>query len=316
MSVSESSYQELKTVSRFCEHAPPGDQREGGIRMFALKLTPHRAAAPKILQKALIERDLFFAHCLIAWGVKQDASLKTLGPDMDIYWDKNKAVEWIRTVKARELIDSSEKESKSAPMMDAQRTPSSDAPAAPIHCEPKIPVKNHGIKNQFIAALLKKDIGAMQKLDKEEDHYSLLRKSFSEGEIPEEFGSHDQGVLHIASQVGDVDVWNALIEMHFDPKQYDGLGQTPFLIAVRFNHIPLVQSMMESGVIASDRDHNGDYPIHWAVQNNHLDMVKLLCNYDPSVLLSMNENGLTPKQLAHQLNHSEIDRFLTEKAKK
>lgn len=37
MSVSESSYQELKTVSRFCEHAPPGDQREGGIRMFALK---------------------------------------------------------------------------------------------------------------------------------------------------------------------------------------------------------------------------------------------------------------------------------------
>jgi ankyrin repeat protein len=168
-------------------------------------------------------------------------------------------------------------------------------------------------------------------------------------------GPEEDQVIHVAARTGNLDLVKALVENNPHPdvdllQQFNQLGQTPFLIAVREGYLDLVDYCIQKGLwlnaldadkksglqFAIERGYtqialklikagaafriqvgeDGKQLIHHAIKSGNVEVIMALVNHDSSLLNQKDAYGRTPLILAMQKNISnkkQIIQFLISK---
>ncbi|TGZ70996.1 hypothetical protein CRM22_002880 [Opisthorchis felineus] len=116
--------------------------------------------------------------------------------------------------------------------------------------------------------------------------------------------------LHLAAKRGRVKAARQLLQIQ--PKSVNTAGQnnlTPLHLAAHYNHLRLVELLLDSGAEADCRAGNGYTPLHIAAKQNHLDIATLLLAHEAEQSQSGNaesRGGFTPLHLAAQEGHTDM----------
>ena len=112
-------------------------------------------------------------------------------------------------------------------------------------------------------------------------------------------------IFHIALYKKDYTLLEALLATKANPNVTDLYGRTPFFEAVSSGDAKAIQ-LLNSVAELNNHDKNGFTPLHVAVYNGYLEVVKLLCS-NPSVNVNAQDKyGKTPLHLAALTGRYEI----------
>ena len=118
--------------------------------------------------------------------------------------------------------------------------------------------------------------------------------------------------LHEAVRYGNVDIAASLLEAGANPNARDNLGKTPILLAMPFDKLGEMYSLLVSHrADLSQKDMYGDTVLHIAaMMNQNPDVMSILINNGADIN-ARNKEGVTPLEIAVQKNSIQIVRLLT-----
>ena len=124
--------------------------------------------------------------------------------------------------------------------------------------------------------------------------------------------------LHRAAQAGDLARVNDLIERKYPVNRFDDLGMTPLHYAVQDNRLEVVKRLIEAGanVNAHDDRRIGNTPLSEHVRECSYEMAKVLIDAgaDPTIRGWMQMNALDRARERKDANARKIVRLLQEAA--
>lgn len=119
---------------------------------------------------------------------------------------------------------------------------------------------------------------------------------------------YDESALFYAFHMNSIKMASILIERGAEVDIINDLGETTLFKAVQSNNLELIELVLSRGVDIN----KGTSPLHSAVLNDNLDVLKLLINDDTNVD-PLNENGNTPLSIAIRQKSAGIVQYLKEK---
>lgn len=138
--------------------------------------------------------------------------------------------------------------------------------------------------------------------------------------------SESNSLLHLASEHGDLEVVDELIERGSNVNRKNSLLVTPLHLAVKNNHIKVVLRLLSNGVDIDSKDKYNCTPLFYAVEAEgiDIDVIRLLMEYDanpyikggmnysPIILAIKRERtDIVRVLLENKLNHIPNDKFYT-----
>ena len=125
-------------------------------------------------------------------------------------------------------------------------------------------------------------------------------------------------LLHLAARHGWMDIIIDLITKYkCDTNCKDSHGRTPLHNAVLNNHLEVVRYFINDSEQHCDpmtRDNDGNTPLHYACHYGHLDITKYLISEAHCNPSCENKNGDTPLHLACHYGHLDITQYLISEA--
>lgn len=123
-------------------------------------------------------------------------------------------------------------------------------------------------------------------------------------------GKHACGTaLGVASEKGNVDVVDLLLEARADATITDSAGWTPLHSASDRGHTQVVNLLLEYGADAMATTNTGFTPLHAASESGHVDVVNLLINKVANLSFT-DTNGWTPLNTASFNGHTGVVELL------
>lgn len=120
--------------------------------------------------------------------------------------------------------------------------------------------------------------------------------------------------LHQAAQNGDLARVNDLIERKYPLNRFDDLGKTPLHYAVQDNRLDVVRRLIEAGAIVNAHDERviGNTPLSDNADKCTCEMAKLLIDAgaDPTIRGWMQMNAIDRARQRKDASASEIVRIL------
>jgi ankyrin repeat protein len=117
--------------------------------------------------------------------------------------------------------------------------------------------------------------------------------------------------LHLASQMGHVEVARLLIEQGANATVKGKDGITPLHLATREQRIDLVRLLVEQGADVAAKDNDERTPLHFAVREGSVDLARLLIEHGADVTAKDNAR-LTPLHFAIWEGSVDLTRLLIE----
>ncbi|XP_021339218.1 serine/threonine-protein phosphatase 6 regulatory ankyrin repeat subunit B-like isoform X2 [Mizuhopecten yessoensis] len=121
--------------------------------------------------------------------------------------------------------------------------------------------------------------------------------------------------LHYAACNGNDEMTAILIQGGASSNSVDEDGITPLYTACKHGHTAVVRRILLAGAdksisMSSRSNNNGFYPLHIAVLQCHIDVVRLLCHTNPAMVDTRTVTGKTPLILACHNGRRDIVLFL------
>ncbi|KAJ5614413.1 Mg2+ transporter protein CorA-like/Zinc transport protein ZntB [Penicillium herquei] len=122
--------------------------------------------------------------------------------------------------------------------------------------------------------------------------------------------------MHLAARFDRLDVVQRLFHYQGEGIKLLGmqnkLGETPYLIAARFEAVSSAQFFLDNGTNLSERDGNGNTALHLAAREGSLETAKLLVEKEKQLNLldSTNKNSETPLLVAIQFERDNTVEYL------
>jgi ankyrin repeat protein len=124
------------------------------------------------------------------------------------------------------------------------------------------------------------------------------------------YNSHERSLVHIAAQIGDLDILKYLIEQGANYNAQARRGEAPLHLAVFNNYRQIIEFLItECNAAIEIKDLDGGTPLSWAVYENKLDCVKLLLNLGANINEPDYEKR-TPLHWAVYQKHKKMVKFL------
>jgi ankyrin repeat protein len=129
--------------------------------------------------------------------------------------------------------------------------------------------------------LLKKNINPFTPDDKGKTSLdyarNVERKEILQALINNKYGSEQDSLLHLAAMVGEINAVRYLIRKGVDVNSQNALLHTPLHLAAAIGHVEIVEALVQQGNAELDIfDARNQTPMHYAVNNKKLEIVKLL----------------------------------------
>ncbi len=116
--------------------------------------------------------------------------------------------------------------------------------------------------------------------------------------------------LHYAVYNDNLNLAKKLIEKnHFDVNKKSKAGISPLHIAVKNRDLPMVKLLLKEGADINIQDNNGLTPLHYAVGQRRFKIVKYLVFHDADISIK-NIYGITPLHQAAYSGDLDIVKFL------
>ncbi|WP_174516717.1 ankyrin repeat domain-containing protein [Wolbachia endosymbiont of Cardiocondyla obscurior] len=130
--------------------------------------------------------------------------------------------------------------------------------------------------------------------------------------INNKYGSEQDSLLHLAAMIGEVNAVRYLIRKGIDVNARNALHHTPLHLAAGIGHGNVVKILVEEGNAEIDVfDARNQTPMHYAVNNKKLEIVKLLLKLGADVnsaRIGQNSMKLSPVHIAvSNTNYDERD---------
>lgn len=125
------------------------------------------------------------------------------------------------------------------------------------------------------------------------------------------------GVLHVACNCSNLNVYRLLINKNANVNGEDAHSKTPLHWACRNGILDVAELLLEHNVNINATDIYGDTPLHDASMNNHLDVVRMLVEKGADIGIKNRGNPKysdrtprTPEDYARLENHTTIVNYL------
>ncbi|RUP44343.1 ankyrin repeat-containing domain protein [Jimgerdemannia flammicorona] len=137
--------------------------------------------------------------------------------------------------------------------------------------------------------------------------------------VNQKCGPYEFTALHLACKYDNTEeIAKYLIRVgQVDINQHDDNGRTPLHIAARYGHINVIQYFLQCEDIIVDeravedgREFLGDMALHFAFNDGHFEIVKLLVESGKADVNHYNDNGLTLLQKAIIMNDMRMVKYL------
>ncbi len=130
--------------------------------------------------------------------------------------------------------------------------------------------------------------------------------------INNKYGSEQDSLLHLAAMIGEINAVRYLIRKGIDVNARNALHHTPLHLAAGIGHENVVKILVEEGKAEIDVfDARNQTPMHYAVNNKKLEIVKLLLKLGAdinSARMGQNSMKLSPVHIAvSNTNYDERD---------
>jgi ankyrin repeat protein len=126
--------------------------------------------------------------------------------------------------------------------------------------------------------------------------------------------------LHSAAQDGDLAKIEDLVRRKYPLNRFDELGKTPLHYAVQENHLEVVKWLLDAGANVNAHDERviGNTPLRDYVHECTFEMAKCLIDAgaDPKIRGWMQMNAIDSARLRKDANEKKILRLLEEAAKR
>ncbi len=106
-------------------------------------------------------------------------------------------------------------------------------------------------------------------------------------------------LMYVTAARGDLNGLRALLNTGRTPDMRDDLGQTPLIVAVRYNRINSARVLLARGADPNAMDNAGNTALHYAIANNHFPMVEALMTMGAKPDLA-DSRGVTAQMIAEQ----------------
>jgi len=103
-------------------------------------------------------------------------------------------------------------------------------------------------------------------------------------------GSDERTTLHSASEVGDIETVQALLDSGADVNKQDAIHWTPVFYVLQGGMLAVAKLLIKHGAGVNSQDRTGQAPLHMASQEEHLDIVRLLLNHGTDVNAKMQDH--------------------------
>ena len=142
------------------------------------------------------------------------------------------------------------------------------------------------------------------------DRKTIVGILLSNGADPGNIDYHDYTPLHLACQWGWTDTVALLLRNGVEPDTVNILGQSPLMMAVSLKHFDTVEYLLEYAEVAvNTRDHKGATALFYAINNEDVDLVELLCDFGADVQMK-NFNKVSALEAACITNNAETVNLL------
>ena len=117
--------------------------------------------------------------------------------------------------------------------------------------------------------------------------------------------------IHVACTYGLLDMLRYLVEeKHVDPEVCNNEGNTPLHLACMSGHLEIIKYLIVSrGCNPAVENEMFELPLHLACHKCSLEMVKLVCNFNPPLLIPVTAKK-TPFHIASSYGNLEIVKYL------
>jgi ankyrin repeat protein len=123
--------------------------------------------------------------------------------------------------------------------------------------------------------------------------------------------ANDATLLHVAAEVGDLELAKVLLARGADVKASNGIGRTPLHEAAANNRPAMVEFLLSKGAPVNDNSHL--QPLHLAAEQGHNKVVEVLLAKGADLHRPSSYYGLTALTLAAQAGHLDTVRLLLAK---
>jgi hypothetical protein len=106
-------------------------------------------------------------------------------------------------------------------------------------------------------------------------------------------------MVYVTAARGDLNGLRALINTGRTPDLRDPMGQTPLIVAVRYNKINSARFLLARRADPNAMDNAGNTPLHYAISNNNFPMVEALMTMGAKPDLA-DSRGMTAGMIAQQ----------------
>jgi hypothetical protein len=143
------------------------------------------------------------------------------------------------------------------------------------------------------------------------DLRSCLHSNTRTGEPTNANTSTGTGITYLmrASQNGDIEAAQALLDNGADVNAKNKVGGTALMLASGYGHIEIVQALLAKGADVNAQTNNGATALMIASQNGHKEVVQILLDKGADVNVKAN-NGSTALMWAYKSGHNDIEELL------
>jgi ankyrin repeat protein len=118
------------------------------------------------------------------------------------------------------------------------------------------------------------------------------------------------GTLDFAANEGDLDIVKILLGAGLNADAPDFMGETPLFACTRGDRLCVATYLIdECGVNVNHVSHNGNTPLHTAIENGELEIIQMLVKRNARVDV-VNRDDMTPLDIAAQAEYFDIGLFL------
>ncbi|KAG7660499.1 NAS6 [[Candida] subhashii] len=136
--------------------------------------------------------------------------------------------------------------------------------------------------------------------------YILSKKASDDVEIDELVDSSGWTPLHIVSSLGNIEIFNRLLELKPDLNEVTNQGTTCLHLAISKNNFAIVEKLIENGANCKKKDKTGHTPLHRASSIGSIPTVKLLCEKGNINVNAKDNDGWTALHHALAEGHADV----------